>query len=300
MTSLDKANLTRVRDNQRRSRARRKEYVQELEKQLRVHKDRGTEVSSKIQQAARKVAEDNKKLRVLLNSLGFNNERIGCFLQTGSLNAAENVALNSLDDHEGMVRALDQLLETRPPANNDYRSHATSLPQNIAVDNTNDTMANSLAHSQANRKAPVTEAGEHAQRPSCPAVFGFETQGCPQPLLSPILPGHLSTQDQLGLIELPDRPQFIQGFQYESKSSFRDTMYHPYNTNPRQQLEEDTLGAPLSSLPFSSRRTSSSFSVDDIFQNSLPDDSENFDYYPVLQCGVYGNANHLALSLDTM
>ncbi|KAK1918847.1 hypothetical protein P3342_010318 [Pyrenophora teres f. teres] len=60
-------NLARIRDNQRRSRARRKEYLQELEAKLRSYEQIGIEASSEIQSAARRVLDENKKLRALLH-----------------------------------------------------------------------------------------------------------------------------------------------------------------------------------------------------------------------------------------
>ncbi|KFY85083.1 hypothetical protein V500_08739 [Pseudogymnoascus sp. VKM F-4518 (FW-2643)] len=79
MPDSDKANLARIRDNQRRSRARRKEYLQELEGRLRQCELTGVEASSEIQGAARKVIEENRKvteqnqrLRLLLAQHGVN------------------------------------------------------------------------------------------------------------------------------------------------------------------------------------------------------------------------------------
>ncbi|KAI0022153.1 hypothetical protein F4780DRAFT_204400 [Xylariomycetidae sp. FL0641] len=86
---MEKANLTRIRDNQRRSRARRKEYIQELERRLRIYERKGVEASSEIQQAARKVAEDNKRLRALLGCQGFSDERINGFLHNDSVKSSE-------------------------------------------------------------------------------------------------------------------------------------------------------------------------------------------------------------------
>ncbi|KAH8728622.1 hypothetical protein GQ44DRAFT_26233 [Phaeosphaeriaceae sp. PMI808] len=63
-------NLARIRDNQRRSRARRKEYLQELEAKIRSCEQVGIETSSEIQVAARKVLDENKKLRALLHERG--------------------------------------------------------------------------------------------------------------------------------------------------------------------------------------------------------------------------------------
>ncbi|KAJ4983160.1 hypothetical protein SVAN01_11344 [Stagonosporopsis vannaccii] len=63
-------NLARIRDNQRRSRARRKEYLQELEAKLRNCEQLGIEASTEIQSAARKVLDENRKLRSLLLERG--------------------------------------------------------------------------------------------------------------------------------------------------------------------------------------------------------------------------------------
>ncbi|KAF1993669.1 hypothetical protein P154DRAFT_527606 [Amniculicola lignicola CBS 123094] len=71
MSEAKKAqNLARIRDNQRRSRARRKEYLHELEAKLRSCEQRGIEASAEIQSAARRVLEENKKLRALLRERG--------------------------------------------------------------------------------------------------------------------------------------------------------------------------------------------------------------------------------------
>ncbi|KAM4068010.1 endonuclease-reverse transcriptase domain-containing protein [Hirsutella rhossiliensis] len=74
----------RIRDNQRRSRARRREYVQELEQRLRVYELQGIEVSTEIQMAARRAAEENKRLRELLNRHGFSDSHVAHFLQSGT------------------------------------------------------------------------------------------------------------------------------------------------------------------------------------------------------------------------
>ncbi|CBX93644.1 hypothetical protein IAQ61_003535 [Plenodomus lingam] len=69
-------NLARIRDNQRRSRARRKEYLQELEAKLRSCEQAGIEASSKIQSAARRVLDENRKLRSLLYERGASEPEI--------------------------------------------------------------------------------------------------------------------------------------------------------------------------------------------------------------------------------
>ncbi|KAF2129452.1 hypothetical protein P153DRAFT_385661 [Dothidotthia symphoricarpi CBS 119687] len=69
-------NLARIRDNQRRSRARRKEYLHELEIKLRSCEQAGIEASSEIQSAARRVLDENKKLRALLYERGVSEQEL--------------------------------------------------------------------------------------------------------------------------------------------------------------------------------------------------------------------------------
>jgi len=110
-TSSEKANLARIRDNQRRSRARRKEYLQELESRLRQCELQGVEASSEIQSAARRVAEENKKLRALLAQHGVRDESIEVYLQTSS--TADAVMGGQYGSHSEAVQVLEQLLSTR-------------------------------------------------------------------------------------------------------------------------------------------------------------------------------------------
>ncbi|CAO2654569.1 Nn.00g113020.m01.CDS01 [Neocucurbitaria sp. VM-36] len=75
-TSQKAQNLARIRDNQRRSRARRKEYLQELETKLRSCEQVGIEASSEIQSAARRVLDENRKLRALLHERGVSEPEV--------------------------------------------------------------------------------------------------------------------------------------------------------------------------------------------------------------------------------
>ncbi|KAM3420486.1 hypothetical protein BST61_g3755 [Cercospora zeina] len=70
-TPVEKADeLARVRSNQRRSRARRKEYVQELEERVRRCERQGVQATAEVQAAARKIAAENAYLRQLLQKNG--------------------------------------------------------------------------------------------------------------------------------------------------------------------------------------------------------------------------------------
>ncbi|KAF2180067.1 hypothetical protein K469DRAFT_693534 [Zopfia rhizophila CBS 207.26] len=107
-TKASKAsNLARIRDNQRRSRARRKEYLQELEAKLRSCEQMGVEASAEIQSAARKVLEENRKLRGLLRERGVPEADIVAVMGTGDKSF----------EHISVAPALSTLLERKRPCN---------------------------------------------------------------------------------------------------------------------------------------------------------------------------------------
>ncbi|KAH6680175.1 hypothetical protein B0J14DRAFT_259026 [Halenospora varia] len=107
----EKANLARIRDNQRRSRARRKEYLQHLEARLRQCELHGIEASSAIQVAARKVVDENKKLRSLLAQHGVGDDSVEAYLQCSLVSdASMEGRFGSCSDN---VQELEQLLQTR-------------------------------------------------------------------------------------------------------------------------------------------------------------------------------------------
>jgi hypothetical protein len=72
----------RNRENQRRSRARRKDYIQELEQRLRQYEVDRVRATTEVQAAARKVSEENMGLRSLLGLYGVDDGRIGEYLRT--------------------------------------------------------------------------------------------------------------------------------------------------------------------------------------------------------------------------
>src|ERR1700733_179601 len=109
--SQAKANLARIRDNQRRSRARRKEYLQELEARLRQCELQGIEASSEIQMAARRVADENKKLRGLLAQHGIGDDSVEAYLQSSPTNDA--LMVGQYGGNSNSVHTLEQLLHTR-------------------------------------------------------------------------------------------------------------------------------------------------------------------------------------------
>ncbi|KAI9862013.1 MAG: hypothetical protein M1824_001758 [Vezdaea acicularis] len=107
MSGSDKANLARIRDNQRRSRARRKEYLQELETRFRNCELMGVEASAEIQAVARRVADENKRLRLLLQQQGVDEKEIDPLL----------AGLVGQEEHNSEAPVLNTLLTTRKSCN---------------------------------------------------------------------------------------------------------------------------------------------------------------------------------------
>jgi len=71
---------TRVRENQRRSRTRRKELIDELQQRLRGYERKEVQATVAMQLAARRVAWENAQLRDLLSEKGVSTEEIKVFL----------------------------------------------------------------------------------------------------------------------------------------------------------------------------------------------------------------------------
>ncbi|EGX92857.1 hypothetical protein CCM_04229 [Cordyceps militaris CM01] len=130
-TPAQKANLARIRDNQRRSRARRREYLQELEQRLRLCELQGIEATTEVQVAARRVAEENRQLRQLLNKHGFSDDYIGRFLQAGIAGGTDLSQGQAFATGEpGMAaHALQQAMMSRRPASLDANTNFSVASQ---------------------------------------------------------------------------------------------------------------------------------------------------------------------------
>lgn len=74
------ASAIRIRDNQRRSRARRKEYVENLERKVQEYERRGVEATLEMQHAARTVALENSRLKMMLERMGAGESDVDAFL----------------------------------------------------------------------------------------------------------------------------------------------------------------------------------------------------------------------------
>ncbi|KAI1096002.1 hypothetical protein F5B19DRAFT_488621 [Rostrohypoxylon terebratum] len=169
MAKLEESHLIRIRNNQRRSRARHKEYVASLEERVRHSELRRMEANFEIQQAARRVVEENRKIRNLLYALGFDDEKITFFLQTGNIDANDATGPISARDQVSMSRLLD-LLQQNETSMSEYElpTNNTSSPsglRNIQRDGVGCNISNTPKSSQCQTSIHATAVNEHIQFP---------------------------------------------------------------------------------------------------------------------------------------
>ncbi|KAF1975182.1 hypothetical protein BU23DRAFT_552597 [Bimuria novae-zelandiae CBS 107.79] len=80
--SNDTPSSTRIRDNQRRSRTRRAELLHDLQKRVQEYERQGVAATLEMQRAARKVVQENARLRALLALRGVSSEEVESFLRS--------------------------------------------------------------------------------------------------------------------------------------------------------------------------------------------------------------------------
>jgi hypothetical protein len=78
--STDTASALRIRENQRRSRNRRKELIEELQARIQEYERKGVQATQDMQRAARKVAHENTRLRNLLAHHGVSQAQVDSYL----------------------------------------------------------------------------------------------------------------------------------------------------------------------------------------------------------------------------
>ncbi|OJD09905.1 hypothetical protein ACJ73_10027, partial [Blastomyces percursus] len=132
------ADAIRIRDNQRRSRARRKEYQQDLERRVQKFEQQGVQATIEVQAAARKVARENTLLRSLLKLKGVATAEIDEYIAnanggdygadvTGNGNAKANVNGN-LNLHNDRLRAGIGFAQLQPATSSNSTTGSLSVP----------------------------------------------------------------------------------------------------------------------------------------------------------------------------
>jgi hypothetical protein len=83
--------LLRNRENQRASRARRKDYIEDLERRVRQFERDGAAATVEVQSAARKVAEENFWLRSLLSQSGVGKDEVDDYVERNRMHTTQPV-----------------------------------------------------------------------------------------------------------------------------------------------------------------------------------------------------------------
>jgi len=100
-----KDNASRLRENQRRSRARKKEYLTSLEARVQACQRAGVEANVEIQNAAKRVVRENMLLREMLRNRGVGDDEIERTIREGGEGGV---------DGESAVEGVMKVLGRRP------------------------------------------------------------------------------------------------------------------------------------------------------------------------------------------
>jgi hypothetical protein len=163
----------RIRDNQRRSRARRKEYLEDMQKKLQTYEREGVQATLDMQQAAKRVALENDRLRILLNQRGVTDNEISQYLQSFPPNPpeAERKPLKAQPISAPRSPPLQQdnlrLRMAVPPLHLGHAAFPAGRHQHLSMQSDAEAMfgptGNSAYHSAAIRTPP--EYGPPTQQP---------------------------------------------------------------------------------------------------------------------------------------
>ncbi|KAH8657276.1 hypothetical protein BGZ61DRAFT_371602, partial [Ilyonectria robusta] len=108
----------RLTENKRRYRARRKEYVADLERMLKEARERGVQATKEVQLAAQQVVQENARLRELLGLAGFSHEDVDAWVKQGGSGSRGN--------HESCARWRTCEQKARDYASNRIQVEAAS------------------------------------------------------------------------------------------------------------------------------------------------------------------------------
>ena len=92
----DTPSSIRIRENQRRSRNQRKELIQDLQRRVQEYEAKGIAATQEMQRAARKVAEENARLKSLLASRGVSHDEVDAYLRSFDAPSAPSLSAAAL------------------------------------------------------------------------------------------------------------------------------------------------------------------------------------------------------------
>lgn len=238
-----------MRDNQRRSRARRKEYLQELEEKFRKCEQLGVEASAEIQAAARRVVEENRRLRALLRRKGVHEAEID-----GFVDAQEQESPSS--------ESLQTLLTTRKPCSG--HSCCGSAGPGAGTDagaglDTGQRRLPSLTPSSSSSQTPASTLPTSAPRPA-PGIIAPRSNSAPSAALLPHnvqRPPTLRASNTDGSSPRSDKPhtpvtpQYSMASHHYNQIAYTEPFPQQYDFPPPRSLapQPSVADIPPSSFP---------------------------------------------------
>lgn len=155
----------RIRDNQRRSRARRKEYTQDLEQRLQKFQIEGIKATREVQEAGRKVAIENSLLRSLLIQHGVSDEKVQEYLRVHtahiSVPTSRSEAVLPARSHSGQS-PKSSTVDTGGPSPSNH-GHSDPSPKKKAPEPTSSTLGSSLVTYQQMAASDIETSGGNSE-----------------------------------------------------------------------------------------------------------------------------------------
>jgi len=164
MPTKSSADAVRLRENQRRSRERRKEYVADLESRWQQCQRTGIEASVELQKVARRVVDMNNRLRDLLREKGVGDDEIDAWLRD----------VGEGDGVDATVQGAVKLLGSQPCGG----------PSGCAGEARNSNRSKAPSGTQAGCKKAITNLEVPISPPSSSGACSDNTPPPQQPLSS--------------------------------------------------------------------------------------------------------------------
>ncbi|KAK4112656.1 hypothetical protein N656DRAFT_708738 [Canariomyces notabilis] len=176
----DAARTSRLTENKRRYRARRKEYVADLERRLEEMRVQGINATAQVQLAARKVVAENGRLRELLQLAGFTAEDIDLWAKSehadykGLAMQRENAASPQKDEGKRRIKTAGTLPGCTGTSSNAMEPVVTpkshQSPHSMAETATCPSPCKLLSLLAENPSADITQVTAHPRSIDPPAA----------------------------------------------------------------------------------------------------------------------------------
>lgn len=175
-----------MRENQRRSRARRKEYLADLEDRFRNYKERGVAATAEMQTAARRVLAENRRLRVALRARGMSDTDIdGLALETEPAGSSASPAATDLGLLLSRSRSQSEV-EGDARRERDSMTPETGREQSSGLHTPSSQITPPQQQAQSQRQELTPDSAARYESLTLPAGYGRRVSGSGSTLTVPV------------------------------------------------------------------------------------------------------------------